>query len=177
MNKIILAVIMIASQLITACALREGEQFEDIYTDVKVVKPTSDHYSSNKTPASNSPILKQQVQQTEQTDENTDYDTHLRIKETGVITSSSYDEEVSLYMYTLTPNDGGEPILFFYDKKLDMQSDAPVDVDIKDNYLYNITTHKDTFSAQSPAQKVKYIKHIKQNKNIPAALEVNIDTY
>lgn len=169
-SKYTMALVLI-SQLFTACSYRNGEAFEDLYTDVKVVKPSSTHYKTS-SKQDNSPILHDSTLNTK----NREGEASVQIKETGRIIASSFDNEVKLYVYTLLPESSREHVVFFYDKALNFTSQTLIDVDILDNYLIEASVHE-VKPALSIAEKKRYIKHLRKNNKIPPAYEVNIDTY
>jgi hypothetical protein len=163
--------IMIVSQLITACSYRDGENlFEDLYTDVKVVKPSSANYAAQKNTHA-SPILNEPKKSTQTPTEKKS----VHIKKTGRIIQSNFDEEVKLYVYTLIDQQDGGYTIFYYDQKLNFPSSTLVDVDILDNYLITAKKHP-IKSSLSVEEKKKYIKHKKRNYKIKEAIEEKIDT-
>lgn len=168
---IMIASIVLAG-LLTACSFRNGgDIFEDLYTDVKVVKPSAKNYAK----ASNgntAPILKEPKNMTQTIAE----EKSVHLHKTGRIIHAAFDDEVKLYVYTLISDKDGEYTIFYYDQKLNFPSSVLVDVDILDNYL--ITAKKHTIkSSLSIEEKKKYIKHKKRNYKIKEAIEEKIDTF
>ncbi len=154
---------------ISGCSGRGA--FDELYSEVQVVKPTAKNYASV-TDTSSSSILKETHQDTTQTQE----PKSVHIHATGRIIDITFDQDSKLYLYTLLSSKSDERILFFYNKKLNYASSTLLDVDILDNYL--ITAKKRTLqdNTKSP-QKKKIIKHKKRNFNIREAIEEKINTF
>ncbi len=160
------------SLLFTACSFTNGiNSFEDLYTDVKVVKPTTNNYKTAN--ASNSaPIIKE----THQTTTAPSQAKSLNIKKTGHIISTTYDPDLKLYLYTFLSQPEGEDVIFYYDQKLRFDKTNLIDIDVLDNYLIHALPHPDKKHLIAP-QKKKYIKHKKINHNIREAIEEKINTF
>jgi len=160
--------IMIAWML-SACAGRGT--FDEIYSDVQVVKPTAKNYASA-TNKSTSPILKEA--HTSQTQSQELKSVHIHTS--GRIINVTFDQDSKLYLYTLLSTKEQERTLFFYNKKLNFTSNTQIDVDILDNYL--ITAKKSFLaSTKKKGKKKKIIKHKKRNYNIREAIEEKINTF
>jgi hypothetical protein len=166
--KEIIVFIMIALA-VSGCSGRGA--FDEFYSDVQVVKPTSKNYASASDNSSAS-ILKDETEQTAQAEE----PQSVHIHATGRIIDTTFDQDSKLYLYTLLSSESSERILFFYKKKLNYASNVLLDVDILDNYL--ITAKKRTIKEETkPSKKKKIIKHKKRNYNIREAIEEKINTF
>jgi len=164
--------IMITPILFTACSYTNSmNSFEDIYTDVKILKPTSKNYKTAGSENS-TPIIKDTI--TTPTQAVVQKSVHL--KKTGRITSTTYDQDVKLYLYTLLTEPEGEEVIFYFDQKLNHPSSDLLNVDILDNYLITATKYQNN-KHSSLSQKKKYIKHKKKNNNIREAIEEKINTF
>ncbi len=164
--------IMIAPLLFTACSYTNNmNTFEDLYTDVKILKPTSKNYKATNSENS-TPIIKDTPTSPTQAIEQKS----VHLKKTGRITSTTYDQDVKLYLYTFITEPEGEDVIFYYDQKLNYPSSNLLNVDILDNYLITATKHHNN-SSSTLSEKKKYIKHKKQNHNIREAIEEKINTF
>lgn len=164
--------IMIASLAFTACSYTNSmNSFEDIYTDVRVIKPTSKNYKTASA-GSSTPIIKETTSSPVELVEQKS----IHLKKMGRIISTTYDQDVKLYLYTFISEPEGENIIFYFDQKLNHLSSDLLNVDILDNYLITATRYHDT-SSSTPSPKKKYIKHKKRNHNIREAIEEKINTF
>lgn len=164
--------IMIVSLLFNACSFRNGiGAFEDIYTDTTVLKPTSKNYKAS-TSGNSIPIIKEATPLASEPTEKKS----INFRKTGRILTSTFDEELKLYLYTFLADDDANQIIFYYDKKLNHPSSMVLDVNILDNYLVTAKKHIDK-SSTSIVQKKKYIKHKRKNRNIHEAIEEKINTF
>ncbi len=160
------------SWLLTACSYTNSmNSFEDLYTDVKILKPTSKNYKSA-TGSDATPIIKEPAD----TVTNTIEPTSVNIKKTGRIISTTYDSGLKLYLYTFISEPEKEEVIFYYNQKLNYSSANLLKIDVLDNYLINATPYHDKNSLIAP-QKKKYIKHKKRNHNIREAIEEKINTF
>ena len=167
-----LTAIMIISLSFTACSFRNGiGSFEEIYTDITVVKPTSKNYKAS-IGGNSLPIIKEAAASASEKIERKS----IHLRKTGRILSENFDKELKLYIYTFLANDEADQIVFYYDQKLNHPSTTILDVDILDNYLVTATKHVNKSSA-SIVQKKKYIKHKRKNRNIREAIEEKINTF
>jgi len=164
--------IMIVSLFLTSCTYRGSlDAFEDLYTDVQIIKPNAKNYQSSEN-TSTTPIIKESTPPaTLQTEKQS-----VHIKETGRILSTIYDENVKLYIYNFISEASQEQLVFYYDKKLKFTSSSLINVNILDNYLISATEHKNKVSKKL-INKKKYIKHMKRNRNIREAIEEKINTF
>jgi hypothetical protein len=154
---------------ISGCSGRSA--FDEIYSEVQVVKPTAKNYAAT-SDNSTSSILKEKHPNTTQTEEPKSVHTHT----TGRIIDVTFDQDSKLYLYTILSSKNSERTLFFYDKKLNYTSNTLLDVDILDNYLITAKKHTVTTNVKSTKKK-KIIKHKKRNYNIREAIEEKINTF
>ena len=160
------------SLLLTACSYTNSmNSFEDLYTDVKVVKPTSKNYKSSGS-SNATPIIKEKPDMSTTLSE----PKSVNIKRTGRITSTTYDAGLKLYLYTFISEPEKENVIFYYDQKLHYSSANLIKIDVLDNYLIHATPYHDKSKLISPKKK-KYIKHKKVNHNIREAIEEKINTF
>ena len=145
--------------------------FEDLYTDVKILKPTSKNYKSTNE-NDTTPIIKE----VSNTTTNPVEPKSINIKKTGRIISTIYDSGLKLYLYNFISEPEKEDVIFYYDQKLDFSTAKLLEIDVLDNYLINIKPHHNK-NALIPTQKKKYIKHKKINHNIREAIEEKINTF
>ncbi len=172
MNTKHFTAIMIVALFFTACSSRNAiGSFEDLYTDVKVVKPTAGNYSKSAT-ENNAPIIKDQTTTEKTAPEHHSVHAHL----TGHIIDRSFDPEVKLYVYTFLSRDDAQQTVFYYDQKLQFASTVLLDVDILDNYLMTVKKHLEKHNMSIPEKK-KIIKHKKRNYKIHEAIEEKISTF
>lgn len=164
--------IMTTAFLFSACSYTNSmNSFEDIYTDVRIVKPTSKNYKIADG-GDITPIIKETITSSSEPVEQKS----VHLKRTGRIVSTTYDQDVKLYLYTFITEPEGENIIFYFDQKLNHLSSDLLNVDILDNYLITATKYHDKTSS-TISQKKKYIKHKKRNYNIREAIEEKINTF
>jgi hypothetical protein len=160
--------IMIAWML-SGCSGRGA--FDEIYSEVQVVKPTAKNYAATSNNSTSS-ILKEKHPNATQTEEIKSVHIHT----SGRIIDVTFDQDSKLYLYTLLSTKDSERTLFYYDKKLNYASSTLIDVDILDNYLITAKKHTITTNVKSTKKK-KIIKHKKRNYNIREAIEEKINTF
>ncbi len=160
------------SWLLSACSYTNGiNSFEDLYTDVKVLKPTSKNYKSNGS-SDTTPIIKEPTHVEKSTIE----PKSVNIKKTGRIISTIYDPDLKLYLYTFISEPENEEVIFYYNQKLNYSSASLLTIDVLDNYLISATPYHDKTNLIAPKKK-KIIKHKKRNHNIREAIEEKINTF
>ncbi len=157
------------SWLFSACSAINS--FEDLYTDVKVVKPTSKNYKNSQS-SDTTPIIKEAVATTAKAEE----PKSVNIKKVGHITSITYDPGLKLYLYTFLSEPEQEEVVFYYNQKLHYAHDNLLKIDVLDNYLIHAIPYHDKHKL-IPSKKKKMIKHKKINHNIREAIEEKINTF
>ncbi len=161
-----LSTIMIAL-LFNACA-----EFDELYSEVDVVHPTSKNYTAA-TPQTS--IIKDSPAAENRTTPKEPKSVHIHA--TGHIIQNSFDQEAKLYLYTLLTQINKEVFVFYSHKKLHFTRETLVDVDILDNYLITAKKHQSEIATKSAKETKKIIKHKKRNFSIHEAIEEKINTF
>ncbi len=160
------------SWLLIGCSYTNSiNSFEDLYTDVKILKPTAKNYTSA-TSKDATPIIKEPTNTTT----NPSQPVSVNIKKIGRIISTTYDTDLKLYLYTFISEPEKEDVIFYYNQKLNYSSANLLKIDVLDNYLISARPYHDKNSLIVPPKK-KYIKHKKRNHNIREAIEEKINTF
>ncbi len=141
-----------------------------IFVDEEVVHAKGGNYSTASA-TSNTPIIKEQhIKKT------SPQESSQTLSKTGQITSSSYDPDVKLYIYTFESNDG-EMMTFFYSKKLPYLSQDLLRVTIKDNFLTNYSKLNGAQTLNPTQKKIKFLHKKRINSNIQTPVEEKISTF
>ncbi len=157
--------------LFTGCTPKSVmDGVEGIFVDEQVVNAKNSNYSL---PANSGGAI---IHEKSKSKPATQKSLSQTISKSGHISSSSYDSDVKLYIYTLEADDG-EIVTFFYDKKLPIKPNDLLVVTIKDNYLINYTKKGSSPSLTPTQKKLKFLQHKRKRSKIQTPIEEKIDTF